>query len=183
MKFIPQSIPDIILIEPKIHIDDRGYFVETFRQDLFEKHIGYKVNFLQDNESKSAKGVLRGLHYQLPPYAQAKLVSVIDGIVLDISVDIRKSSPTFGQHVSAVLSSTNKEHLYVPHGFAHGFVVLSESATFTYKVDNYYSPDSERGIYFDDPQLGIDLKLDFKDLILSEKDKIFPTLKNSSDLF
>ena len=170
MKFTPQSIPEVILIEPKVHGDDRGYFSETFRQDLFEEAIGYKVNFIQDNESKSKKGVLRGLHYQLPPHAQAKLVRVIKGSVLDVAVDIRKSSPTYGQHVAAELTSTNKHQLFVPHGFAHGFVVLSDSATFTYKVDNYYAPEYDRGIAFNDPKLDIDWRLTTKEFQLSDKD-------------
>ena len=159
MKFTPQSITDVILIEPTVHGDDRGYFVEAFRQDLFDQAVGYKVNFIQDNESKSTKGVLRGLHYQLPPYAQAKLVRVIEGSVLDVTVDIREYSPTFGQHVTVELTGKNKHQLFVPHGFAHGFVVLSNSATFSYKVDNYYAPKYDRGIAFDDPKLGISLVL------------------------
>ena len=171
MKFTPQSIEDVILIEPTTHGDDRGYFEETFRQDLFEEAIGYKVNFVQDNESKSTKGVLRGLHYQLPPYAQAKLVRVIEGSVLDVTVDIRKSSPTFGQYVSVELTAQNKHQLFVPHGFAHGFVVLSDSATFTYKVDNYYDPNYESGVLWNDTDLNIDWKIKADEVILSEKDK------------
>ena len=183
MKFTPQSIEDVILIEPTTHGDDRGYFVETFRQDLFEEAIGYKVNFVQDNESKSVKGVLRGLHYQLPPYTQAKLVRVIEGNVLDVAVDIRKSSPTFGQHVAVELTAENKHQLFVPHGFAHGFIVLSDSATFTYKVDNYYSPEHDRGIAFDDKDSAIDWQLPLELLKLSDKDKTHPTLANAKDLF
>ena len=156
MNFFPQSIPDVILIEPTVHGDSRGYFMESFRQDLLDDFLGYEVNFVQDNESKSAKGVLRGLHYQLPPYAQAKLVRVIEGRVLDVAVDIRQSSPTFGQYVSKELSSDNHHQLFIPRGFAHGFVVLSESAVFAYKVDNYYSPNDDRGIAFDDPEIDID---------------------------
>ena len=183
MKFIPQSIEDVILIKPTRNSDDRGYFEETFRQDLFEEAIGYKVNFVQENESKSTKGVLRGLHYQLPPYAQAKLVRVIEGSVLDVTVDIRKSSPTFGQHVSVELTAQNKHQLFIPHGFAHGFVVLSDSATFTYKVDNYYAPEYDRGIAFDDGQLKIDWLLLVDELQLSGKDKTQPSLANAKDLF
>ena len=183
MKFIPQSIADVILIEPAIHGDDRGYFVETFRQDLFEEAIGYKVNFVQDNESKSTKGVLRGLHYQLPPYTQAKLVRVIEGSVLDVAVDIRKSSPTFGQHVAVELTANNKHQLFVPHGFAHGFVVLSDSSTFAYKADNYYTPEYDRGIAFDDSELAIDWQLLAEELQLSDKDKTHPSLANAKDLF
>ena len=183
MKFIPQSIADVILIEPAIHGDDRGYFVETFRQDLFEEAIGYKVNFVQDNESKSTKGVLRGLHYQLPPYTQAKLVRVIEGSVLDVAVDIRKSSLTFGQYVAVELTANNKHQLFVPHGFAHGFVVLSDSSTFAYKADNYYTPEYDRGIAFDDSELAIDWQLLAEELQLSDKDKSHPSLANARDLF
>ena len=183
MKFTPQSIKDVVLIEPDIHGDDRGYLIETFRQDLFEEAVGYKVNFLQDNESKSLKGVLRGLHYQLLPFTQAKLVRVIEGSVLDVAVDIRKSSPTFGQHFSIELNAQNKYQLFIPHGFAHGFVVLSDSANFFYKVDNYYAPQHDRGIAFDDSDLAIDWQLPISLLQLSDKDKNHPTLANTKDLF
>ena len=183
MKFTPQSIPEVILIEPTVHGDDRGYFVETFRQDLFEETLGYKVNFIQDNESKSTKGVLRGLHYQLPPYTQAKLVRVIEGRVLDVVIDIRKSSHTFGQHASVELTGENKHQLFIPHGFAHGFVVLSDSATFAYKVDNYYAPEHDRGIAFDDIKLTIDWQLPLNELQLSDKDKTHPNLSDVLDLF
>ncbi len=183
MKFTPQSITDVILIEPTVHGDDRGYFVEAFRQDLFDQAVGYKVNFIQDNESKSTKGVLRGLHYQLPPYAQAKLVRVIEGSVLDVTVDIREYSPTFGQHVTVELTGKNKHQLFVPHGFAHGFVVLSDSATFTYKVDNYYVPELERGIAFNDSKLNIDWKLAVDELQLSDRDKTNPDLSDVLELF
>jgi len=183
LKFTPQSIKDVVLIEPTAHADGRGYFVETFRKDLFEEAIGYKVNFLQSNESKSLKGVLRGLHYQLPPFTQAKLVRVIEGSVLDVAVDIRRSSSTFGQHVSLELTAQNKHQLFVPHGFAHGFIVLSDSATFTYKVDNYYAPEHDRGIAFDDEQLKIDWQLSAEVLQLSDKDKAHPSLAYAKDLF
>jgi dTDP-4-dehydrorhamnose 3,5-epimerase len=183
LKFIPQLISDVILIEPTIHGDDRGYFIETFRQDLFEEVVGYQINFIQDNESKSTKGVLRGLHYQLPPYTQAKLVRVIEGSVLDVVVDIRKSSPTFGQHVAVRLTAESKHQLFVPHGFAHGFVVLSDSATFAYKVDNYYAPEYDRGIAFDGSELSIDWQLPLELLQLSDKDKTHPSLANTKDLF
>jgi len=183
LKFAPQSIPEVVLIKPTVHGDNRGYFMESFRQDLFEEAIGYKVNFIQDNESKSTKGVLRGLHYQLPPYAQAKLVRVIEGSVLDVAVDIRKSSTTFGQYVAAELTAENKHQLFVPHGFAHGFIVLSDSATFTYKVDNYYAPEHDRGIAFDDNDLDIDWQLPLELLQLSDKDKSHPALANAKDLF
>ena len=183
MKFIPQSIPEVILIEPTVHGDNRGYFIETFRQDLFEEAVCYQINFIQDNESKSTKGVLRGLHYQLPPYTQAKLVRAIEGRVLDVAVDIRKSSPTFGQHVAVELTEDNKYQLFVPHGFAHGFVVLSDSAIFAYKVDNYYAPEHDRGIAFDDKDLAIDWQLPLEILQLSDKDKSHSTLANAKDLF
>jgi dTDP-4-dehydrorhamnose 3,5-epimerase len=183
LKFTPQSITDVILIEPTVHGDDRGYFVEAFRQDLFDQAVGYKVNFIQDNESKSTRGVLRGLHYQLPPYAQAKLVRVIEGSVLDVTVDIREYSPTFGQHVTVELTGKNKHQLFVPHGFAHGFVVLSDSATFAYKVDNYYVPELERGIAFNDSKLNIDWKLAVDELQLSDRDKTNPDLSDVLELF
>ena len=178
MNFIKQAIPDVILIEPKVHGDHRGYFVETFRQDKFEQAIGYKVDFCQDNESKSSKGVLRGLHFQLPPFAQSKLVRVIEGEVLDVAVDIRQGSLTFGQHVSAILNDQNKHQLFVPRGFAHGFVVLSETAIFSYKVDNYYSPECDRGLAFNDSALNIDWILPTDLLKLSAKDQVQPRLQD-----
>jgi dTDP-4-dehydrorhamnose 3,5-epimerase len=183
MKFIRTNIPDVIIIEPKVHGDDRGYFVETFRADTLEKFLGYKINFCQDNESKSSKGVLRGLHYQLSPAAQTKLVRVIQGSVLDVAVDIRKGSPTFGQYVSVKLTGENKKQLLVPRGFAHGFVVLENDTTFAYKVDNYYSPENDRGISFDDIDLDIDWILDKEELNLSAKDKIQPKLNDTNDIF
>ena len=176
MNFVPQSITDVILIEPTIHGDDRGYFIETFRKDMLEEVIGYEVNFIQDNESKSSKGVLRGLHYQLNPYTQAKLVRVIEGSVMDVAVDIRKLSPTFGQHVSVELSAQNKNQLFIPHGFAHGFIALTDTATFVYKVDNYYSKAHERGISFNDKQLGINWGLPNEMLQISDKDRQLPSL-------
>ncbi len=182
MTFTRTDIPDVIMIDPVVHGDDRGYFVETFRADKLEEFLGFKVNFVQDNESKSTKGVLRGLHYQLPPYAQTKLVRVIEGAVLDVAVDIRKGSPTFGKHVAVELTAENKRQLFVPRGFAHGFVVLSESATFAYKVDNFYSPECDRGIAFDDEAIGVDWKLDKSLLQLSPKDTKQPLLKDA-DLF
>ena len=183
MKFTPQEIPDIILVEPNLHGDDRGYFVETFRQDLFNDAVGSIVNFVQDNESKSSKGVLRGLHYQVSPYSQSKLVKVIEGSVLDVALDIRRSSPTFGHHVAIELSSDNKKQLFIPKGFAHGFVVLSETATFSYKVDSLYAPKYERGIAFDDKDLQINWQLNSDILKLSDKDKNSPSLSNAIDLF
>jgi dTDP-4-dehydrorhamnose 3,5-epimerase len=165
------------VIEPTVHGDHRGYFVETFRQDKLEHAIGYKVNFTQDNESRSSKGVLRGLHFQLPPFAQTKLVRVIEGAVLDVAVDIRDGSETFGQYVAVELSGENKKQLFIPRGFAHGFVVLSDTATFAYKVDNYYSPECDRGLAFDDSTLAIDWQLPREQLSLSEKDLKQPKLE------
>jgi dTDP-4-dehydrorhamnose 3,5-epimerase len=177
------EIPDVILCEPTIHGDERGYFVETFREDKLNDFLGYKVDFCQDNESKSSQGVLRGLHYQLPPYAQSKLVRVIKGTVLDVAVDIRRGSPTFGQYVSHILSEDDKKQFFVPRGFAHGFVVLSESAIFAYKCDNYYAPEYDRGILFDDSNIDIDWIIDHAKLQLSDKDKNQPLLKDTTDLF
>jgi len=170
MQFIPQAIADVILVKPKVHGDERGYFVETFRQDEFEAALGYQVNFVQDNESKSSRGVLRGLHYQLAPHAQSKLVRVIEGRVLDVAVDIRAGSPSYGQHVAVELSAENKQQLFIPRGFAHGFLVLSEIAVFAYKVDNYYSPDCDSGLAFDDTDLAINWQLPAEKLQLSHKD-------------
>jgi dTDP-4-dehydrorhamnose 3,5-epimerase len=183
MNFIRTKIEDVIICEPTVHGDDRGYFVETFRQDKLEDFLGYKINFCQDNESKSSYGVLRGLHYQLPPHAQTKLVRVIKGKVLDVAVDIREGSPTFGKHVAVELSEENKKQLLVPRGFAHGFVVLSEEAIFAYKVDNYYSPQCDRGIAFDDKDLNIDWKIEHNKLQLSAKDTTQPLFKETNDLF
>lgn len=183
MQFIRTNIPDVIIIEPKVHGDSRGYFVETFRADKLEEFLGYKINFCQDNESKSSRGVLRGLHYQLHPAAQTKLVRVIQGSVLDVAVDIRKDSPTFGHHVSVELSSENKKQLLVPRGFAHGFVVLEDDTIFAYKVDNYYSPENDRGIAFNDPSLNIDWILNHDELNLSPKDTKQPLLKDTNDIF
>jgi dTDP-4-dehydrorhamnose 3,5-epimerase len=183
MNFIKTDIEDVVIIEPQVHGDDRGYFVETFRADKLEEFFGYKINFTQDNESKSSRGVLRGLHYQLHPAAQTKLVRVIKGRVLDVAVDIRKDSPTFGKHVSVELSGENKKQLLVPRGFAHGFVVLEDDTIFAYKVDNYYSPENDRGIAFDDEALGIDWLVPHNELNLSAKDKTQPKLSETSDLF
>ncbi|MCK9236809.1 MAG: dTDP-4-dehydrorhamnose 3,5-epimerase [Thiopseudomonas sp.] len=177
MIFVKQSIPDVVLIQPKIHGDDRGYFIETFRHDKLEQALGYAVGFCQDNESKSNKGVLRGLHFQLPPFSQSKLVRVVEGEVLDVAVDIRAGSPTYGQHVSVILNSENKHQLFIPRGFAHGFVVLSDTAVFSYKVDNYYSPECDRGLAFNDPALNIDWQLPSTLLKLSAKDQNQPKLQ------
>lgn len=182
MTFIRTAIPDVVIIDPVVHGDERGYFVETFRADKLSEFLGYKINFCQDNESRSSYGVLRGLHYQLPPFAQTKLVRVIEGEVLDIAVDIRKGSPTFGQHVAVHLSGENKRQLLIPRGFAHGFVVLSETCTFAYKVDNYYSPECDRGIAFDDSALNIDWLVEKDALRLSAKDTKQP-LMSAADMF
>ena len=183
MNFIRTKIEDVVIIEPQVYGDHRGYFVETFRADKLEDFLGYKINFCQDNESKSSKGVLRGLHYQLAPSAQTKLVRVIQGKVLDVVVDIRKESPTFGEHVSVELTSENKRQLLVPRGFAHGFIVLEDNTTFAYKVDNYYSLENDRGIAFDDKALNINWFLEHSDIKLSAKDKIQPKLNETNDLF
>ena len=183
MKITKMSIDDVVIIEPTVHGDSRGYFVETFRADKLEEFLGYKIHFCQDNESKSSKGVLRGLHYQLHPAAQTKLVRVIQGRVLDVAVDVRKNSPTFGQHVAVELSSENKKQLLVPRGFAHGFVVLEDNTIFAYKVDNYYSPENDRGIAFDDTSLNINWILNYDELNLSDKDTKQPLLKETNDLF
>ena len=171
MNFIKLELEGAFIIEPKVWGVERGYFFESFKQEEFEKHIG-TINFIQDNESKSSYGVLRGLHIQKPPYTQAKLVRVIIGEVLDLIVDIRKDSPTFGKHLSVRLSDENKRQLFVPRGFAHGFVVLSNEAIFTYKVDNIYNRDSEAGIVYDDPSLSINWELNKNEIYLSEKDEI-----------
>jgi len=171
MKVTPLKIPDVLLIEPRVFEDARGFFFESFNSNEFKKTTGLDVNFVQDNHSKSAKGILRGLHYQLPPYAQGKLVRVIQGEVLDVAVDIRKSSPTFGKYVSEILSSDNKKQLYIPEGFAHGFLTLSESAEFLYKVTNYYHPQYERSIIYNDKTLNINWSSDQK-LYLSSKDNL-----------
>ena len=183
MTFTRTAIPDVVIIEPKVHGDSRGYFVETFVSNKLEEFLGYKINFCQDNESKSSKGVLRGLHYQLPPHAQTKLVRVIHGRVLDVAVDIRKNSPTFGKYVAVELSGENKKQLVVPRGFAHGFVVLEDDTIFAYKVDNYYSPECDRGIAFDDKNLNIDWILNHNELNLSAKDTKQPKLNETNDLF
>jgi dTDP-4-dehydrorhamnose 3,5-epimerase len=183
MKFIKTDIADIIIIEPDVFTDERGYFVETFREDKLEEEIGHSIDFVQDNESKSTYGVLRGLHFQLPPFAQSKLVRVITGKILDVVVDIRKGSPTFGKYMSVELSGENKRMLFIPRGFAHGFVVLSEEVILAYKVDNYYSKESDRGIAYNDPILNIDWQIDANDLRLSAKDQMQPLLADADKLF
>ena len=179
MNFIPTSISGCFIIEPKLILDERGYFMESFNEKTFQNGVGQEVHFVQDNQSFSTKGVLRGLHYQTGTYAQAKLVRVLSGEVLDVAVDIRPDSPTFGQHVSVVLSGENQKQFFVPRGFAHGFLVLSETATFFYKCDNFYNKESEGGITFDDVTLNIDWRLSTDRLIISEKDLVLPTLENA----
>lgn len=169
MNYIQTEINGVWLIEPKVFSDARGYFMEAFKEEEFRKNIG-DVYFIQDNESKSSYGVLRGLHYQKEEYSQAKLVRVIRGKVLDVAVDLRQSSPTFGKHVSVELSDENKRQFFIPRGFAHGFLVLSEEAIFTYKVDNAYAPQAEASIRFDDAKLAIDWPIAKEQLLLSEKD-------------
>ena len=175
MEFKKTAIEGVYIIEPKVYEDARGYFFEAWNQTEFEKNIG-KVNFVQDNESKSSYGVLRGLHYQKGDYSQAKLVRVIKGKVLDVAVDIRKSSPTFGKHVMVELSDENKLQFFIPRGFAHGFLVLSEEAIFTYKVDNLYAPQADAGIRWNDPTIGINWPIDPKNVLTSEKDMKQPLL-------
>ena len=170
MNVIPTSIPDVKIIEPRVFEDARGYFFESFSQKLFNEKVCDTV-FVQDNESRSTYGVLRGLHFQRPPMAQAKLVRVVEGSVLDIAVDIRPDSPTYGQHVSVELSADNKRQLFIPRGFAHGFVVLSPTVVFQYKCDNYYSPTHDGGIAWNDPDLNIDWQVSMEDVVLSDKDK------------
>lgn len=173
------EIPGVWLLEPNVFEDARGYFMEAYKQTEFETTIG-PVRFIQDNESCSTRGVLRGLHYQMAPYSQAKLVRVIRGNVLDVAVDLRAGSPTFGNHVAVELSGRNKRQLFIPRGFAHGFHVLSEEAVFTYKVDNPYTPTHERSIRFDDPAIGIDWGISDPALVnLSAKDKQAPLLKDA----
>ncbi|MBQ4035504.1 MAG: dTDP-4-dehydrorhamnose 3,5-epimerase [Paludibacteraceae bacterium] len=176
MEFIEQKIKGVWVIEPKVFGDARGYFFESFRQEEFDKHIGHHVEFIQDNESKSSYGVLRGLHYQKGEFAQAKLVRVVKGCVLDVAVDIRKSSPTFGQYVAVELSEDNKKQLYIPRGFAHGFVVKSQEAVFCYKVDNVYAPQAEAGIVYNDPTINVEWGVPEKDVLLSAKDTVSPKL-------
>lgn len=171
MKFTEQKIRGVWVIEPKVFKDERGYFMESYKKDTFEEHIG-KVDFIQDNESKSTKGVLRGMHYQVGEFSQAKLVRALRGSVLDVIVDMRKSSSTFGQYVAVELTEDNKKQLFVPRCFAHGFLVLSEEAVFSYKVDNFYSPAHETSLLWSDPTVNIDWGVNEKDMILSTKDKI-----------
>lgn len=182
MKAIETEIPGVVILEPEVFGDARGYFMERFSQRRFDELVG-PMRFVQDNESKSRYGVVRGLHFQRGEHVQAKLVSVVRGRVLDVAVDIRRGSPTFGRHVAAELSGENHRQLFIPRGFAHGFAVLSDEAVFQYKCDNYYAPASEDGIAWDDPALGIDWRLPADAVVLSEKDRRRPTLAEAGKLF
>ena len=182
MEIIKTNIEGVVIIEPRIFKDDRGYFFESFSQREFEEKV-CKTTFVQDNESKSSYGVLRGLHFQKPPFAQSKLVRVIKGVVLDVAVDIRNGSPTFGQYVSVELTGENHRQFFIPRGFAHGFSVLSEEVIFQYKCDNFYSPQSEGAIAWNDPDLNIDWRIPAEKVVLSEKDSKHPRLKDWQNVF
>lgn len=182
MEIIKTNIEGVVIIEPRIFKDDRGYFFESFSQREFEEKV-CKTTFVQDNENKSSYGVLRGLHFQKPPFAQSKLVRVIKGVVLDVAVDIRKGSPTFGQYVSVELTGENHRQFFIPRGFAHGFSVLSEEVIFQYKCDNFYSPQSEGAIAWNDPDLNIDWRIPAEKVVLSEKDSKHPRLKDWQNVF
>ncbi|MFZ4678627.1 MAG: dTDP-4-dehydrorhamnose 3,5-epimerase [Flavobacterium sp.] len=179
MNFIATKLEGCFIIEPKIIIDERGYFMESFNENTFQKGVNHQVHFVQDNQSYSSKGVLRGLHYQTGEHAQAKLVRVLQGEVLDVAVDIRPNSPTFGQYESVLLSGENQRQFFVPRGFAHGFLVLSGTATFFYKCDNFYNKESEGGIIYNDTSINIDWQFPLENLIISEKDKAQPNLENA----
>jgi dTDP-4-dehydrorhamnose 3,5-epimerase len=181
MKVTPLNIPDVLLIEPRVFEDARGFFFESFREDVFKKETSLNVSFVQDNHSKSSQGVLRGLHYQLPPHAQGKLVRVVQGKVLDVAVDIRESSPTCGQYVAEILSSDNKKQLYIPEGFAHGFLTLSDTSEFLYKTTDFYHCESERCILWNDATLSIKWPKDLN-IQVSPKDLLGQSFK-SSELF
>ena len=182
MNVINTDIQGVVIIEPKVFGDHRGYFFESFSEKDFAEAVG-EVKFVQDNESKSCHGVLRGLHFQKPPHAQAKLVRVVKGRVLDVAVDLRKGSPTFGKHVSVELTEENHRQLFIPRGFAHGFAVLSDEAVFQYKCDNYYAPQSEGSVLWNDPDIGIEWGIPSEDVMLSEKDRNAPLLKDLGDVF
>lgn len=182
MEVIKTDIEGVVLIEPRVFTDPRGYFFESFSQREFEQKVR-KVNFVQDNESMSSYGVMRGLHFQRPPYTQSKLVRCVKGCVLDVAVDIRKGSPTYGQHVAVELSQENKRMLFIPRGFAHGFSVLSETAVFQYKCDNFYTPSADGGVSIVDDSLGIDWKIDMDKAILSQKDTLHPQLADFDSPF
>lgn len=181
MQIIQTSIPDVLLFEPKVFGDERGWFFESFRQDVFERHAGCH-RFVQDNESFSRYGVVRGLHYQKPPHTQGKLVRVIHGSVLDVAVDIRKGSPTFGHHTAQLLDDRNRRMMWIPPGFAHGFAVLSETARFSYKCTDYYAPTHDAGVRWNDPALGIDWRLAEADVSLSDKDQRQPMLHETDGI-
>jgi dTDP-4-dehydrorhamnose 3,5-epimerase len=178
MTIIKTSIDGLIIIEPMVFNDERGYFLESYNKQKLEDHLP-GIIFIQDNESKSSKGVLRGLHFQKPPFDQSKLVRCIQGEVLDVAVDLRMGSSTFGKHESIILSGDNKKQFFIPKGFAHGFIVLSKTAIFAYKVDNIYSPENESGIIWNDHEIGVDWKLDFNEIIISQKDKDLQTLNKT----
>lgn len=182
MEVVRTDIDGLVIIEPRLFKDQRGWFFESFSERDFAEKVA-PVKFVQDNESKSSYGVLRGLHFQKPPYAQAKLVRVVKGRVLDVAVDIRIGSPTYGRYEAVELSEENHRQLFIPRGFAHGFCVLSDEAVFQYKCDNYYAPDSEAAIRWDDPDLAIDWGIPAEDVILSEKDAHHPALKEIEDVF
>ena len=182
MTVINTDIQGVVIIEPKVFGDHRGYFFESFSEKDFAEAVG-EVKFVQDNESKSSYGVLRGLHFQKPPHAQAKLVRVVKGRVLDVAVDLRKGSPTFGKHVAVELTEENHRQLFIPRGFAHGFVVLSDEAVFQYKCDNYYAPQSEGSVLWNDPDIGIQWGIPSEDVMLSEKDRNAPLLKDLGNVF
>ena len=179
MNVIETRIKDLLILEPKVFGDERGYFFESYTKKVFDDLVETKYDFVQDNESKSSYGVLRGLHYQIAPYSQAKLVRVLQGRVYDVAVDIRKDSPTYGEWIGVELSSENKKQFLIPKGFAHGFCVLSETATFAYKCDEYYRPEAERGIIYNDPTLAIDWKVKDMDLLVSDKDRVLPELADA----
>jgi dTDP-4-dehydrorhamnose 3,5-epimerase len=181
MNLIQTALPDVLLFEPRVFGDERGYFFESFRLDVFERHAG-PVRFVQDNESYSRRGVLRGLHYQKTPHTQGKLVRAIRGTVLDVAVDIRRGSPTFGRHVAEELSGENHRMMWIPPGFAHGFVVLSETAIFSYKCDEYYAPTFDAGVAWNDPEIGIDWRIDPSEVSLSDKDTRQPLLRDIEGL-
>lgn len=179
MNFIATKLDGCFIIEPKVILDDRGYFMESFNENTFQKGVNQSVHFVQDNQSFSSKGVLRGLHYQTGEHAQAKLVRVLQGEVLDVAVDIRPDSKTFGKFEAVILSAENQMQFFVPRGFAHGFLVLSETATFFYKCDNFYNKESEGGISYNDKTINIDWGFSTDNLIISEKDKVQPNLENA----
>ncbi|MCI6104160.1 MAG: dTDP-4-dehydrorhamnose 3,5-epimerase [Bacteroidales bacterium] len=184
MEYIATEIPDVWILNPKVFADARGYFMETWREADFNAHIGHDVHFVQDNQSFSSRGVLRGLHYQQGEFSQAKLVRVLAGTVVDVAVDLRKDSPTFGKHVMVELSAENKKQLFIPRGFAHGFQVISEQALFTYKVDNIYAPQAERSIRYNDPTLNIAWPITDESLVqLSEKDLAHAVSFNDAEKF